>query len=124
MIKFTLGADDQQRLGLDGPVEFDPRAVYVDEAEDLQDQAGIAPGDWYPRLSDWLRGMHKLAELEPAEQRLALRAERAAVWIAIGRQLGTRMPFSACTYRRNELRITAVDPALTGGDGEGKAPDA
>jgi hypothetical protein len=123
-IRFTLVQDDLERLTLDGPIEFDPRVMYVDEVEDLQDQAGIAPGDWYQQLRDWLGGMYRLAELDPAAQRLAIRTERAAVWIAVGRTLGSRPPFSTLTYQRNALRVAAVDPEPAGGDAEGKAPDA
>jgi hypothetical protein len=117
-IFFTLTDADRERIGCSERLEYDQSRVMVDEAEAIQDDAGIDPSEWIQAQRTWLDAVSKtFAALDSDRQRLALRAERAMIWIALHRA-GIRVPLADVTYNRVGLRVDLPDTA----DGQGKDP--
>jgi hypothetical protein len=125
IIRFVLTAADRERLGAPEALDHDLRVCMVDEAIAIQDEAGIDPGDWGAAQQTWFRALRDgFKGLSPADQGLALRAERAMVWLAL-RHAGIRMPLSELTYNRIGLRVDFpdVEGAEQGKDQSSTPPD-
>jgi hypothetical protein len=113
----TLTPADRERLGSGEVLGYDPSVVMLDEVETIQDHGGIDPAEWIKAQQVWIAALiDGFGSLDSAAQRLALRAERAIVWLAL-RRSGVDVAIGQLTYNRVGLIINFP----TAG-GQGKDP--